>query len=455
VLQRQRLGGLAAIGVGLACAFLASSAAASLAVKNGQVAFNAAGAENKHAQVFTRNLSGSEMDQLTDGGWPSTNPAYSPDGKTIVFTKFRPRPDGSSGAQLDLWEMNADGSDVHPLTTDPNTNEDEAAFSLDGYQIAYATDTGIWVMNADGSNQHQVADLPGRYEYGPAFSPDGTHIAFEGQENKGFEITDGIYVVDLNTGNIDQLTTITGSPAFDMSPSYSPDGQTIAFNRIAFTSGQAYGRIYLVNPDGSDLHPISDLPQNTYEPTWSADGSQLVFQDWEGPSGIPPGPPGPFLYVVNRDGSDPHPLSDSDGSQSPSWQRRLVSTRRGCSGPGHPIAGASGPNLLRGGDGSDFIEGKNGNDEMSGNAGSDTLCAGPGFDLVSGNAHNDTLTGGPGRDRLDGGSGDDRIQARDGEIDRVLCGPGTDVAFLDPSDVIEDATASRPNGSCETVRRSG
>jgi dipeptidyl aminopeptidase/acylaminoacyl peptidase len=437
----------------LACACLAGPAAANLAVKNGHVAYNAA-AVGKHAQVFTRNLSGSETDQLTDGGWPSTNPAYSPDGRSIVFTKFRPRPDGSSGAQLDLWEMNADGTDVHPLTTDEHANEDEAAFSLDGYQIAYATDTGIWVMNADGSNQHQVADIPGRAEYGPAFSPDGMHIAFEAELINNSDGEDGIFVVDLSTGNVDQLTRVTGFPAFDMSPSYSPDGQKIAFNRSVF-DGNAYGRIYLMNPDGSDLHPITDLPQNIYDPTWSADGSQLIFQDWEGPMFGNPSPPGPFLYVVNRDGSDPHMLNDSDGSASPSWQRRVLSTRHGCSGPGHPIAGASGPNLLRGTDRSDFIEGKNGNDDISGNDGSDTICAGPGFDLVSGNAHNDTLIGGPNRDRLDGGAGDDRILARDGEIDRVSCGPGDDTAILDQVDVIEDATAGQPNGSCETVQRQG
>jgi len=42
---------------------------------------------------------------------------------------------------------------------------------------------------------------------------------------------------------------------------------------------------------------------------------------------------------------------------------------------------------------------------------------------------------------------------RDGEQDVVNCGPGTDTAFLDFKDRIEDATPANPNGSCEVVQR--
>ncbi len=91
---------------------------------------------------------------------------------------------------------------------------------------------------------------------------------------------------------------------------------------------------------------------------------------------------GPFLHVVNQDGSDPHLLDQSDGSQTPSWQRHVLSAKRGCFGPGHPIAGASGPNLLRGGGGSDFIDSMAGHDRLRGMRGNDTLCAGPGNDTV-------------------------------------------------------------------------
>lgn len=56
-------------------------------------------------------------------------------------------------------------------------------------------------------------------------------------------------------------------------------------------------------------------------------------------------------------------------------------------------------------------------------------------------------------DTLDGGNDDDVFHARDGEVDRITCGPGNDTALLDTVDVITDATAENPNGSCEIVTR--
>ena len=56
-------------------------------------------------------------------------------------------------------------------------------------------------------------------------------------------------------------------------------------------------------------------------------------------------------------------------------------------------------------------------------------------------------------DTLDGGPGDDRFRTRDGEVDRLTCGPGHDRAVLDGRDVIVDSSAENPKGSCERVVR--
>jgi hypothetical protein len=56
-------------------------------------------------------------------------------------------------------------------------------------------------------------------------------------------------------------------------------------------------------------------------------------------------------------------------------------------------------------------------------------------------------------DTLDGGFGNDVFRTRDGEVDHITCGDGFDRALLDTVDVIDDATAEHPNGSCERVVR--
>ena len=84
-------------------------------------------------------------------------------------------------------------------------------------------------------------------------------------------------------------------------------------------------------------------------------------------------------------------------------------------------------------------------DESFGDEGNDRLWA---LARVDRKGSHDT-TG----DTLHGGAGDDVFRTRDGEADTVDCGEGDDRAFLDKKDVISDATAENPNGSCEHVQR--
>ncbi|HWH93845.1 MAG TPA: calcium-binding protein [Baekduia sp.] len=149
------------------------------------------------------------------------------------------------------------------------------------------------------------------------------------------------------------------------------------------------------------------------------------------------------------------------------------------------IFGGSGNDKLNGGDsrdriyggaGNDTSAGENGDDLMAGGTGDDTQSGGPGNDRIFANLGVDTTDGGDGDDdlwalargdvqppagggvdqtgdTLIGGNGNDRFHTRDGEVDRITCGDGNDVALLDNVDVITDATPEAPNGSCEKVVR--
>ena len=145
------------------------------------------------------------------------------------------------------------------------------------------------------------------------------------------------------------------------------------------------------------------------------------------------------------------------------------------------LYGGRGNDTLRGGDGFDRLHGGPGADTANGNAGNDLMAGGSGPDNQNGGPGNDTIFANRGRrrderragndtlfalarrdvhgrndttgDTVHGGEGDDTISVRDGEEDVVDCGPGIDTALLDFKDVIEDATAQNPNGSCEVVKR--
>jgi hypothetical protein len=110
------------------------------------------------------------------------------------------------------------------------------------------------------------------------------------------------------------------------------------------------------------------------------------------------------------------------------------------------FAGNSYSNGFSGGEGDDTANGAGGDDNLVGGAGNDRLNGGDGQDVLGGESGNDTLDGGAGVDRFWGDSigacipgycdtGQDVIHARDGSQERVSCGPGTDSAVIDNSDI--------------------
>lgn len=135
-------------------------------------------------------------------------------------------------------------------------------------------------------------------------------------------------------------------------------------------------------------------------------------------------------------------------------------------GPGaDKLFGERGPDRVEGGPGPDRISGGTGDDRAFGGPGNDTIYANLGRDESHGGKGNDDLwavaegdvygRGDKVGDKLFGGPGDDKLHTRDGEVDRVKCGPGRDAALLDRVDKILDASRGNPKGSCEVVKRAG
>src|SRR5262249_34142602 len=70
----------------------------------------------------------------------------------------------------------------------------------------------------------------------------------------------------------------------DTAPRWSPDGKRIAFVRSIDKDGKAQpAQIYLMEMDGGEARPLTELTRGAGAPTWSADGKLLAFTSSTGP----------------------------------------------------------------------------------------------------------------------------------------------------------------------------
>ena len=201
--------------------------------------------------IFTALPDGSDLKQLTNTVGYDAETTITRDGKHLVFTSMR---DGD----LDIYTMDANGRNVRRLTNElgydggpfwsydgkqivyrayhPQTEKEKSDYSgLLKQNLIRPTTLEIWVMNADGSNKRQVTHN-GKANFGPYFFPDGRRIVFASNMNDPRGRNFDLYKIDVDgTG----LERITYNDTFDGFPMFSPDGKKLVFasNRNAAKPG--------------------------------------------------------------------------------------------------------------------------------------------------------------------------------------------------------------------------
>jgi TolB protein len=142
--------------------------------------------------------------------------------------------------------------------------------------------SAIYTVEPDGSGLTRLSGTDVTDE-DPAWSPDGQKIAFTHRNipdpQQPSLIDSAIYVMDADGGNVTAVTPFDDG-ILDFDPTWSPDGQKLAFARADNVAASSCSGIYTIDADGSALAPL--LPSGSTackqdDPAWSPQGDLVAF----------------------------------------------------------------------------------------------------------------------------------------------------------------------------------
>jgi len=277
-----------------------------------------------HKEIWSMNYDGSDQKQFTSYRTITNFPALSPDGTKIAFTTF-PLLASSRAAAEKLRSNVPEPREnlgqpqiyVHSLETgrklvyyNQQASMNAASdFMPDSRHLLIYSSAGggysVYITDADGGNIRRISHS-GAIDVEPKANPKtGNDIVFVSDRGGMPQI----YRMNIDGTDVSRLTTGEGEA---VNPSWSPDGQHIAF---AWTRGFEPGNynIFIMDVATRDVVQLTHGAGRNENPVWAPDGVHLVFSSKRGRT--------THIYTMLANGGAIQQLTTQGNNEKPVWSR--------------------------------------------------------------------------------------------------------------------------------------
>lgn len=242
------------------------------------------------SDIFIANVDGSQPQNLTAHPAFDNWPSVSPDGRRIAFESDR-----ELGTKQ-IWVMNIDGANPTRITSAPHSRQ--PTWSPVGDKIAFVrpgpSAVEIWTINVDGSAPTMMTQAPFdpdpyiqslETSTNPTWSPDGEKIAFERYEVATTQLDPvhgpHIWVVDVDNPIVSAKRLNSNADVWGATPSWR--GDTIAYADPKPNGSYGSYEIKLANAgEGTPLTQLTNTQAYDYLPSWSSEGTKVLYVSHEG-----------------------------------------------------------------------------------------------------------------------------------------------------------------------------
>ena len=251
-------------------------------------------------EIYIADYDGANVKRITVSRTINTNPAWSPDGRSLGYTSWL------SGFPEVIVSHLYEGRMTRPADGNAEDHNFLPAYSPDGSQIAFMSNrddnNDIYVVNVDGTGLRRITNHP-MIDVSPTWSPNGQQIAFTSDRTG----TPQIYVIGADGTGLRRLTYET----YCDRPTWSPP----PYNEIAYSSKTGSGHdIKVLDLATNEVRQLTYGLGSNESPSYSSNGRHIAFTSTRG-SGLKQ------IYTIGRDGKGLRRVTSTGNNEMPSWSR--------------------------------------------------------------------------------------------------------------------------------------